>query len=89
MYLRIWGKIFTDNRLMQDTVIENDKNETRTTKVFSALHDICYHFDLGNPVWLDSNIKEFQKVAKTRFYQDNFIEPIPFDFLEFHIIEED
>ena len=34
-------------------------------------------------------IKEFQRVAKTRFRQDSFLETIPFDYLEFQVIEED
>lgn len=45
-------------------------------------------FDLEKPIWLDSNISEFKKVAKTRFGADNFIESIDFDYLEVHIIEE-
>ena len=46
-------------------------------------------FDLGKPIWLDSNIREFQKHSSTKFRQDNFIEEIDFDFLELHVIEED
>ena len=40
-------------------------------------------------IWLDANIREFQRHSKTRFTQDNFVEEISFDFLEVHIIEED
>ena len=87
--MRIWAKEFTDNHLLKDTVIENNKQDTRTHKVFQALEDTCREFDLCKPLWLDKNISEFQNHAKTRFHQDNFIEPIPFDYLEFHVIEED
>ena len=86
---RIWGKLIKDNRLLQDAVIINESSETRTTKVLSALDALCLQFDLGVPIWLDVNIREFQKHAKTRFTQDSFMEPIRFDFLEFHMIEED
>ena len=87
--MRIWGKIMKQNRLLRDHVIENYEDESRTTKIFAALNDLCVYFDLGVPIWLDSNIAEFQQHAKTRFHQDNFMEPIDFDFLEFHVIEED
>ena len=50
--------------------------------VFQSIDDICYEFDLGKPIWLDANIKEFQRTAKTRFSQDSFIEQIDFDYLE-------
>ena len=86
---RLWAKIFKDNRLLQDTVIEDSSNETRTHKVFNALQEACNRLDLGKPIWLDSNIKEFKRLAKTRFYQDNFVEEIEFQFLELHVIEED
>jgi len=86
---RIWGKLVKDNRLLQDAVIINENTETRTAKVLSALDALCLQFDLGIPIWLDVNIRDFQKHAKTRFTQDSFMEPIGFDFLEFEVIEED
>jgi len=56
--------------------------------VFDSLDSICYEFDLGKPIWLDSSVKEFQLHDKVRFTQDNFIESIDFDFLEIQVIEE-
>lgn len=86
---RLWAKIFKDNHMLNDTVICNDTADTRTHKVFQALHDVCMEFDLGEPIWLDSNIQDFKRNSKTRFTQDSFIESINFDFLEIHVIEED
>lgn len=86
---RLWGKIIKDNHMLRDAVICNGTNDTRTHKVFHALNEICDRFDLGKPLWLDKTAKEFQQFAKARFYQDNFIEPIDFDYLEIHVIEED
>lgn len=85
---RLWGKIWQDNRLLKDTTICDDSQDTRTHKIFRALDEICAQFDLCKPIWLDSNIREFQRHSKTRFTQDNFIEQIPFDFLEIQVIEE-
>lgn len=87
--LRIWAKLFADNHMLRDTVVEDTGNDTRTHKVFHALEEVCHQFDLGQPIWLESNVSEFQHHAKTRFYQDSFIEAIDFDYLELHIIEED
>ena len=87
--MRIWFKIFHNNHLIKDTVIENTKEDTRTHKIFQALDEVCYEFDLGKPIWLDATINEFKRHAKARFYQDNFMEEIDFDYLEIHVIEED
>jgi len=86
---RLWGKVFSENHLIKDTVIEDAGDDTRTHKIFRALDEICYQFDLGKPIWLDSNIREFKRHHKTRFTQDSFIEHIDFDYLEIHVLEED
>lgn len=86
---RLWAKIFKDNRMLKDTVICNASADTRTHKIFQALDEVCYEFDLGKPIWLDATIQDFQKHSKARFTSDNFIEPIDFDYLEIHVIEED
>lgn len=87
--MRIWAKEILDNRLVKDMVVTDNSDETRTHKVFQALDEVCHAFDLGKPIWLDSNITDFQIHAKTRFTKDNFIEEISFDYLEFQVIEED
>ena len=86
---RLWGKIFKDNRLVRDTVVCDDTDDTRTHKIFNALDSICYEFDLSKPIWLDSTIQGFKRHAKARFYQDNFMDSIDFDYLEIHVIEEE
>ena len=86
---RMWVKLKKDNHLLADTVIEDAGGRTRTAKVLSALEEACRQFDLSVPIWLDANIKEFQRIAKTRFRSDSFIEQIDFDYLEIQMIEED
>lgn len=87
---RLWAKIYKDNKMIKNMVISNDdQNLRRTQKIFEAVDDICHEYDLAKPIWLDSNINDFKRNARTRFIQDNFIEPIGFDYLEIHVIEED
>lgn len=86
---RLWAKIITNNRMVKDTVIADGSSDTRTHKVFRAIEEICYEFDLGKPIWLEATAAEFKKHSKARFSKDNFIEEIDFDFLEIQMIEED
>ena len=86
---RLWAKIFKDNRLLRDIVIEDNTQDTRTHKVFHSLDQVCRAFDLSAPIWLDKSIVEFKRHDKVRFTQDNFIDSVDFDYLEIHVIEED
>ena len=87
--MRIWFKIFQNNHLLKDLVIENTKDDTRTHKIFDALEECCFSMDLSKPIWLDATVNEFKRHSKARFTKDNFMEQIDFDYLEIHVIEED
>lgn len=86
--MRIWFKEWKDNRMLRDFVAYEEDDDTRTHKVFRALERACYELDLSRPIWLDANVTEFQRHAKTRFTSDNFVDSIDFDYLEMHVIEE-
>jgi len=87
---RLWAKQFKNNKLAGDIIISDmAEDKSRTKKVFDALDEVCYAFDLSRPIWLEKNIGEFKYTSKTRFIQDNFIECIEFDYLEIQVIEED
>ena len=87
---RIWGKVMKDNHLVKDTVVcIDDYTISRTKKVYQALDQICYEFDLAKPIWLDTNKDDFIRHARTKFTKDSFIEEIDFDYLDFQVIEED
>lgn len=87
---RVWMRIIKENRLVRDTVVERPEADmTRTKKVYAALEEGCHKLDLSIPIWLDVNIRDFKRQAKTRFTKDSFIEAIDFDYLDFQVLEED
>lgn len=85
---RMWGKLWKENRMLNDTVVCDESDGSRTHKIFHTLDELCYLWDLSKPLWLDHNIDEFKRRGKTRFSSDNFIDSIDFDYLEIQIIEE-
>lgn len=86
---RMWGKLWKESHVVMDYVVEiEDYSLTRTQMVFRALEEICLQFDLEQPIWLDTNIQEFKRLAKTRFSKDSFIEDLNLQYLEIEVIEE-
>ena len=87
---RLWVKIIDSAKIVKNMTIENsDSSLNRTKKIFQAIDEACYAYDLSKPLWLDKNISEFKKSNKTRFTKDNFVDEIDFDYLEIEVIEED
>ena len=73
---RMWCKLFDDRgHLIKDTVIKNaDSDLNRTRKIFAAIHDACYEFDLAEPIWLDSNVSAayFRYVSGFSLFVESF-----------------
>ena len=87
---RLWAKIIDAGKIVKNMTIENsDSSLNRTKKIFHAIDEACYAYDLSKPLWLDKNISEFKKSSKTRFTKDHFVDEIDFDYLEIEVIEED
>ena len=87
---RLWVKIIDAGKIVKNmTIKNNDSSLNRTKKIFHAIDEACYAYDLSKPLWLDKNISEFKKSSKTRFTKDNFVDEIDFDYLEIEVIEED
>ena len=86
--MKIWGKIWKNNHLLRDEVAVNNEADTRTHRIFACLEELCHAFDLGRPIWLDSNISEFKRLSRTRFTKDSFVEDIDFDHFEIIVLEE-
>jgi len=88
--IRIWGKIMKHNKFLEEKVFETDnKSLTIYDKIQAALETFCYDFDLEKPMWFDRNTKELNRISKTYFRKDQFIDSIWFDYLEFEIIDDD
>ena len=86
---RMWGKVFADNHLLKDFVVENPSLDmTRTKKVFAALETIAHEFDLAVPIWLPSNISDFKRHAKTRFTQDSLLRQSILTILKFRSLKK-
>ena len=82
--------MIVSGKMVKNMTIENsDSSLNRTKKIFSAMDEVCYAYDLSKPIWLDKNINEFKKNSKTRFTKDNFVDDIDFDSLDIEVIEED
>ena len=87
---RLWAKIIDAGKIVKNMTIENsDSSLNRTKKIFHAIDEACYAYDLSKPLWLDKNISELKISSKTRFTKEDFVDEIDFNYLEIEVIEED
>ena len=86
---KLGGIIKKDNRIIAEAVATDGcETKSRTKKVLDCLNEICMELNLQVPIWLDCQIREFQRSSRTSFGRDSFIEETDFDFLEIQVLEE-
>ena len=86
--IKLWGKIITNNKITNQHVVIIDEDIEYQEELKKCILDICYNFDIQKPYWLKKNLEEYNKIKKTSFTQDNFIEEINYDKLEIEVLEE-
>ena len=74
--------------MVLDTVIEDDSDDTRTHKILNGVVKACDDWDLGKPIWLDSNIQEFQRLGKPAFIRITLLRVLILIIWRSQIIEE-
>lgn len=86
--IKLWGKIITDNKIINQTVATCDEDIEYEAQLRKCMIEICYNFDIQKPYWLTKNLMEYNKLKRAFFTQDNFIEEINYDKLEIEVLEE-
>ena len=87
--MRIWGKIITDHRIINDVVQEFSL--ARPSDIYGwtpIIGTICNALDIERPVILEKHIKELCVFSNTAFKKSDFMDMIQFDRLELEIFPE-
>ena len=85
---KIWAKIIIDNKVRHSIVYDN-KTDIDADNFHPALIKICETLKIPTPIIVATQIAGFMEFNILKLKQRDFIEPIPFDFLEFNGIVTD
>ena len=63
---RLSGKCVRHTKIICSAVISDENTEkSRTEKVLGAVRELATEFDLPSPLWLEKNIRDFNRRART------------------------
>ena len=87
--LKLWGKLIKHHKIVRDVVLDMALITDSAQTVRAALDDFAPALDIARPIWLPKNETDLTKFIITRFYPDQFMENVDFDWLEIEIIGDD
>ena len=81
--MKVWAKIVIDHKVKNSVVIPVDPEN-----FYDGLTQIAAALKIPTPIVTQSQIDNFLEFNLLKLKQRDFIESIPFDFLEFNAIIE-
>lgn len=81
--LKVWAKIVIDHKVKQSVVVEFDPAD-----FYNGVIKIAEALKIPTPIVTQSQVDSFLEFNILKLKQRDFIESIPFDFLEFNAIIE-
>lgn len=87
--MKIWAKVLTDHRIMNETVREFSSARPSDMEGWSVLlHELCQDLDLCRPVILRKHVNDLKQFSRVVFKPADFIESVNFDEFEIEVIPE-
>ena len=87
--MKIWAKVLTDHRIMNETVREFSSARPSDMEGWSVLlHELCQDLDLCRPVILKKHVNDLKQFSRVVFKPADFIESVDFDEFEIEVLPE-
>ena len=87
--MKIWAKVLTDHRIMNETVREFSSARPSDMEGWSVLlHELCQDLDLCRPLILKKHVNDLKQFSRVVFKPADFIESVDFDEFEIEVIPE-
>lgn len=83
--IKIWGKIFSDEKIVKHSVVEVEPKECT---FFDMLKQLCERLDIPTPVLLNKHLADFNQFSMTVFKPVDFVESVIFDRLIIEYLPE-
>ena len=78
--LKIWAKVYKDERIVKQTTYENEEKFTYAN-FFKYLAEICDLLDIPTPVLLKTHLFNYAKFNHVVFRPRDFVESVDLDKL--------
>lgn len=82
--IRIWAKIYKNNRIVKDTIYESIDNFHKET-FYVHVQELCHKLDIPTPLILNYHISSYIEFNRCIFKPADFVEQVHFDKL---VLEE-
>lgn len=86
--MRIWATLHKNNKIIQNVTAEST-NDDPAFALMECLEYAYKKLDLAEPVWVKKHATDLSRFGRTRFYPDDFMEPVAFDWFEVERLKED
>ncbi len=85
--MRIWATLHKNNKIIARCAKFSAKSD-RAAALLECLEQVYKELDLAEPVWVSKHAKELSVFGRTKFFPEDFLEPVHFDWLEIEYLQK-
>ena len=85
--MRVWGTLHKNNKIIKSKTAVSENAES-SCAFLECLEQIYHDLDLSEPLWISKHQRDIANFRHVKFFPDDFIDPVNFDWLEIEIIDE-
>lgn len=86
--IKTWGKIWKKGKLVRSDTFISEKSDM-SDALLECIEHYGRTFDMEAPMWNSSHTKQLGICQRATFTKEDYIDTIPFDRFELHIIDSD
>ena len=79
--MKFWATLHHDKQIIASCRAES-REENLAEAISECLGLACRELDVSEPVMLKKHARELVSYQRTRFFPDDFIDPVPFGWME-------
>lgn len=83
--MRVWASLHKDNKIIARASGESDHPDV-SQALLDALEPVYKELDVAEPVWVGKHARELSRYRRTRFFPEDFVEPVSFDYMEIEFV---
>lgn len=85
--MRIWATLHKNNKIIKSKTASSE-NPDAARALLECLEQVYRDLDLSEPLWISKHQRDIANFHHVKFFPDDFIDPVNFDWFEIEIIDE-
>lgn len=84
--MRVFAKIYQNHKTVATARAASEQSDPAEA-LMECLEQVYKELDMAEPVWVSKHAAELSRYGHTKFFPEDFVEPVSFDYFEIEFLK--